>query len=56
MIAVSSFLSLSLSLVTSTCPSCWSALPVGNNVNVVAIIEDKLYFVQQFETVPLVSQ
>lgn len=44
----------SFSVVSSTRPSCWTILPQGNNVSIVAAIEDRVYQVVPFEVVTLV--
>ena len=41
-------------LANSIRPSCWSVLPQGNSLAVVAAIEDKVYLMVPFEVVQLV--
>lgn len=42
-------------LAATTRPSCWAVLPQGNQMSVIAAVEDRLYVLDAFEAVQQVS-
>lgn len=43
-------------VAATTKPSCWAVLPQGNQMTVIAAVEDRLYVLDAFEAVQQVSQ
>lgn len=48
-------LTVIMSIAVTTKPSCWAVLPQGNQMSVIAAVEDRLFVLDAFEAVQQVS-